>query len=242
MTNRARSVGLVVVAAVALGVLASSAAGSPVFYTKVEVGATASTPVKFSGTFPFPPPVVFEGTISKTKMACELSSSVTGEVTGSTSVKNVVITFRDCRSGNPSRCTTAGEVEGTIKTDALEGELGDVTPGVPGLRLFDEATGRGGVFASFTCMGGAIGGQWRGSFIGQLYGASGNTVSEAKFAASHKLTYAQKGGIQKVTEFVGEEAMEQLEGKLGEGSYELTGIAGVATFTSEGVSNLGFTK
>jgi hypothetical protein len=237
--TRMRILGLAVVAACALGGVASSAGASPVFYTKVEAGATASAPIQFSGSFPST--VIFEGNVSKTKMACELPSTMTGEVTGPTTVKNVVIIFNDCRLGNPSKCTTAGEAEGTIKTAALEGELGDVKPGVPGLRLFDEAA-RGGVFASFTCMGGTVGVTWRSSFIGQLSGASGNTVSEGAFVSAHKLTYAQKAGVQKFTELVGDEAMQQLESKWGEGSFERTGIAGAATLTAAGVSNLGFTK
>jgi hypothetical protein len=104
-----------------------------------------------------------------------------------------------------------GDPEGTIKSHLLEGELGDVKAGVPGLRLFSEATGRGGEFAAAECFGGAVGLKVRGSVIGQLSGASGNAVSEGKSSTSHSLKFVRMNGIQKFTQFVGEEAMEQLE-------------------------------
>jgi hypothetical protein len=236
--KRTRIVGLALVAAVALSVAASSATASPVFYTKVEVGATASTAVKFTGTLGF---VFLEGNVSKTGIECS-AGTVTGEVTGPTTTQNVVVIFKACKLGDGATCTSAGESDGSIKTNVLKGELGDVRPGVPGLRLLNEATSRGGAFAAFACVGGAVGVKMRGSLIGQLSGACGNTVSEGKFVASQKLSFAQKGGVQKFTEFVGEEAMEQLESKWGEGAYEKSGLVGVATLKAEGVSNLGFTK
>jgi hypothetical protein len=235
--RRTRILGLAVVATVALSVVASSATASPVFYTKVEFGATASTPVKFAGTLG---PVFFEGEVSKTKFECS-GGTLTGEVTGATTTKNAVVTFVGCKYGS-GECNSAGEPEHVITTHVLEGALGDVKAGVPGLRLFDEAGGKGAELITFTCFGGAVGVKVRGSVIGQLSGASGNTVSEGKFSASHSLKFVEKDGIQKFNQFLGEEAMEQLELKSGEGVYEKEGFSAVATFTSEGVSNLGFTK
>jgi hypothetical protein len=232
--RRTRILGLALVAAFALSVAASSATASPVFYTKVEMGATANTPVKFSGTLG---PLFLEGHVSKTKIECS-AGTVAGEVTGATMTKNVVVTFKGCAM----QCTSPGDPEGTIKSHVLEGELGDVKAGVPGLRLFSEATGRGGEFAAAECFGGAVGLKVRGSVIGQLSGASGNAVSEGKFSTAHSLKFVRMNGIQKFTQFVGEEAMEQLETKTGEGSYEKSGLSAEAIFTAEGISNLGFTK
>jgi hypothetical protein len=227
---------LVLVAAFALSVVASSATASPVFYTKVEVGATASTPVKFTRTFG---PGFIEGQVSRTKTEC-FAGTLSGEVSGATTTKNIVATFTGCKTGT-GECHSAGEPEHTIKTLALAGELGDVKAGVPGLRLFNEATGRGGELAPFTCFGGAIGVKVRGSVIGQLTGATGSTVSEGKFTASHQLKFAETAGLQKFALFLGESTSEQLESKVGEGSYENSGVVGVATLEAEGVSNLGFT-
>jgi hypothetical protein len=235
--KRIRILGLAFVAVFALSVVASSASGSPVFYTKVEFGATASTPVKFSGTVGA---LFFEGNIGKTKIECS-GGTVSGEVTGATTAKDVVFGLKGCKAGT-GECNSAGEPEGAVNTNALEGELGDVMSGVPGLRLFDEATGRGGVLLSFTCFGGAVGVKVRDSFIGQLSGASGSIVQEAKFSASHTLKMVEKDGIQKFSLFVGESLSEQLEWKEGEGAYEKSGLSAIVTFTSEGVSNLGFTK
>ena len=234
---RMRVLAVAAAAACALGVVASSATASPVFYTKVAVGATASTPVKFAGTLGA---LFWEGHVSKTKIECS-SGTVSGEVTGATTVKGVVFRLKGCKTGS-GECRSAGEPEHGIKTNVLEGELGDVMPGVPGLRLFDEATGRGGELLPFTCFGGAIGVKGRGSFIGQLSGASGSTVTEGKFAASHTLKMVEKEGLQKFSLFVGESLSEQLEFKTGEGNYEKTGLSALVTLTSEGVSNLGFTK
>jgi hypothetical protein len=235
--KRIRILGLALVAGFALSVVASSATASPVFYTKVEVGATASTPVKFTGTLGA---TFFEGSVSKTKIECS-TGTLSGEVSGSMTTKSVAVTLKGCKTGS-GNCRGAGEPESVLKTSSLEGELGDVTPGVPGLRLFDEATGRGGELMSFTCLGGSIGVKVRGSFIGQLSGASGSTVPEGKFATSHSLKMVEKAGVQKFSLFVGESLSEQLEQKAGEGAYEKVGLSAVATLTSEGVSNLGFTK
>jgi hypothetical protein len=233
--RRIRILGIVLVGLFALSIAASSATASPVFYTKVEFGATASTPVKFTGTLG---PVFIRIVPSQSVFECARVGTVTGEVTGPTTTQNVVVTFNGCSEG----CTSTGEPEGTIKTHVLEGELGDATATVPGLRLFNQATGRGGEFAAFGCFGGAIGVKLRGSVIGQLGGAAGHTVSEGKFVASHALKFVQRDGMQKFTRFVGEEAVEQLETKDGEGPYEKSGLSAEATLTAEGVSTLGFTK
>jgi hypothetical protein len=127
---------------------------------------------------------------------------------------------------------------------SLEGELGDIkTASLPGVRLFDEAGGKGAELAAFSCAGGAVAVKVKGSIIGSLSGASGLSVGEAKFATSQKLTFAEAAGIQKYSKFAGEVGSEQLEAKTGaEGAYEKSGQSVIATLKAEGVSNLGTTK
>jgi hypothetical protein len=233
--KRIRIVGLALVAVFALSVVASSATAAPVFYTKVEVGATANKPIKFTGTLGA---AFLEGQVSKTKIECE-KGTATGEVTGATIAKNNVTHFTGCKSGGfPCENAAAGE----IVTKVLEAELGEVKTGIPGERLFDEKEGKGAELAAFSCAGGAVPVKVKGSVIGQLSGAQGNTVEEGKFASSNKLTFAESGGIQKFTKFIGEAGSEQLESKAGEGAYEKGGQSVIATLKANGNSNLGFTK
>jgi hypothetical protein len=235
--KRMRIVGLALVAVFALSVVASSATASPVFYTKVAMGGTASTPVKFTGALG---PAFLEGAVSKSKIECS-AGTASGEVTGPTTTKNNITKFTGCKaSGFP--CNSTGAGEGEIVTKKLEGELGDVKVGTPGVRLFDEGTGKGGELAAFSCAGGAIAVKVKGSVIGQLSGAAGNVVSEGKFASSNTLAFAEAAGIQKFNKFVGEVSSEQLEAKVGEGAYEKSGQSVSAKLKAEGVSNLGFTK
>jgi hypothetical protein len=218
-----------------LALIAASAMASPVFYTKVVVDGVGA-PVNFTGTLGA---AFIEGSVSKSKMSCT-AGTTSGEASGATTVSGMVITFTGCTLGFP--CQSLGQPEGVVVTKALAGELGDVKSGVPGLRLFDEAGGRGGELAAFSCAGGAFAVKEKGSLTGSLGGASGSTVSEGKFPASISVAWAQAGGIQKYTKFVGESGSEQVEWKVGEGGYEDVGYSLTATLKAEGVSNLGLTK
>jgi hypothetical protein len=230
-----RMMGLALVAVFALSIAASTATASPVFYTKVVVGGTASGPIKFTGTLG---PAFLEGQVSKTKIECS-AGTANGEVTGATLTKKNVTVFTGCKSGT-FKCENGAE--GVITTKSLEGELGALTASVPGIRLFDEGTGKGGELAAFSCAGGSIGVKVKGSVIGSLSGAAGNVVGEGKFASTNKLTFAEAAGIQKYNKFVGEAGSEQLESKVGEGGFEKSGQSVIATLKGEGTSNLGFTK
>jgi len=233
--KRMRMMGLLLVVVFAFSVAASSASAAPVFYTKVVMGGTASAPVTFTGTLG---PAFLEGEISKTKIECS-SGTANGEVTSSTLTKKNITKFTGCKTGS-FPCENAGA--GEIVTKSLEGELGDVKVGTPGIRLFDEGTGKGGELAAFSCASGSIAVKVKGSVNGQLSGAAGNTVSEGKFAASNKLTFAESAGKQKFNKFIGEAGSEQLESKAGDGGFEKSGQSVVATLKATGVSNLGFTK
>jgi hypothetical protein len=232
--KRMRIMGLLVVAVFAISVAATTASASPVFYGKAAIGSTVGT-VQFTGTLGA---AFLEGQVSKTKIECS-AGSANGEVTGPTTTKKNVTVFTGCKTGS-FPCGNTGET--TITTKSLEGELGDVKAGIPGIRLFDEGTGKGGELAAFSCAGGAIAVKVKGSVIGQLSGAAGTTPFDGKFAASNKLTFAEAGGIQKFNKFVGEAGSEQLESKAGEGGFEKSGQSVIATLKAAGVSNLGMTK
>lgn len=232
--KRIRIVGLALVAVFALSVFAASASAlEPVFYTKVEYGQTANTHIKFTGTLGA---AFLEGQVSKTKIEC-VKGTATGEVTGPKTTENNVTLFKECQTGGIP-CKNQGSNEILVKT--LKGELGEVKAGIPGQRLFDQAGGKGAVLAEFECGGLPV--KVKGSVIGQLSGAAGNTVSEGKFASSNKLTFAEAGGVQKWSKFLGEAGSEQLESKAGAGEYEKGGQSVIVTLKAEGVSNLGFTK
>jgi hypothetical protein len=233
--KRMRMMGLLLVVVFAFSVAATSASASPVFYTKVVMGGTASAPVKFTGTLGA---AFLEGEVSKSKIECS-GGTANFEVTGPTTTKKNITVFTGCKTGS-FPCGNVAET--TIETKSLQGELGDVKTGVPGVRLFDEGTGKGGELAAFSCAGGAIAVKVKGSVIGQLSGASGNNVTEAKFATSQKLTFAESGGKQKWTKFLGEVTSEQLESKAGEGSFEKSGQSVIATLKGPANSNLGTTK
>jgi hypothetical protein len=233
--KRMRMMGLLLVVVFAVSVTASSATASPVYYGKAQVGSTVTLPIKGTGTLGA---AFLEGEVSKTKIECS-GGTANFEVTGPTTTKKNITVFTGCKTGS-FPCGNVAET--TIETKSLEGELGDVKAGTPGVRLFDEGTGKGGELAAFSCAGGAIAVKVKGSVIGQLSGASGNNVTEAKFATSQKLTFAESGGKQKWTKFVGEVGSEQLESKAGEGSFEKSGQSVIATLKGPANSNLGTTK
>jgi hypothetical protein len=233
--KRMRMMGLLLVVVFAVSVTASSATASPVYYGKAQVGSTVTLPIKGTGTLGA---AFLEGEVSKTKIECS-GGTANFEVTGPTTTKKNITVFTGCKTGS-FPCGNVAET--TIETKSLQGELGDVKTGVPGVRLFDEGTGKGGELAAFSCAGGAIAVKVKGSVIGQLSGASGNNVTEAKFATSQKLTFAESGGKQKWTKFLGEVGSEQLESKAGEGSFEKSGQSVIATLKGPANSNLGTTK
>jgi hypothetical protein len=235
--KRIRMVALTLVAVFAMTALAASAsAATPEFYTKAAIGSTAGT-VSFTGTLGA---AFLEGK-SGTKITCKAGTAA-GEVTGPQTTKNNTTTFTGCETqGFP--CENAGA--GTIKTNTLEGTLGNVVAAkTPGIRLFSQSGGRGAELAAFTCASGAIPVKVKGSVIGSLSGASGKTPAEGKFAASDKLSFAEAKGIQKYTKFIageGEAGTEQLESSVSGNPYELSGQSVIVTLKSTPASNLGFT-
>jgi hypothetical protein len=237
--KRIRIVGLCLIAAFAISIVASSVASAaqPVFYTKAVIGGTAPSVVPITGTLGA---AFLEGK-SGTKITCT-GGTATGEVTGPTTTKNNVTKFTGCETGG-FKCES-GATEGEIVTKVLEGTLGNVTATMAAVRLFPEATGRGTELAAFSCAGGAVPVKVKGSVIGSLSGSSGKTVAEGKFGASQKLSFTESLGIQKYSKFLvgeGEAGTEQLESSVSGGAYEKSGQSVVVTLKSVPAYNLGNT-
>jgi hypothetical protein len=234
--TRIKTLGLCLVAAFALSaVVASMAQANPEYYSKGAIGSTVG-PVPFTATTGI---AFLEGHTSKAKIECKKGSG-SGEVdTATTSVKNLT-NFQECEvAGLALPCQNHGTKE--IETKDLQGELGPVSATKPGTRLSPES---GEFLAEFECGGGAIVIKVKGSLIGELSGASGKTPAEGKFGASGTLTFAETGGIQKITKFLGELTGHQLESVVKEGANEHTELSGQsvkATIKSVPASNLGET-
>jgi hypothetical protein len=242
-------VGLCLVAAFAMGMVATASAAQPVFYGVAELGKVVATPIKQSGTFGAS---FLEGNVSKAKITCTSGTS-TGEVTGPTKTTNNIAKFVGCETGG-LKCNSSGKGTGEIDTAALDGVLGSISASLPGVRLFKEGEGgkspKTGLLAEFVC-GGVATVKVKGSVIGSLSGAQGKTVEEGKFAASNKLTFAQAGGVQKYTKFLTGECggnandcgPEQLESNTNGGEFEKGGQSQIVTLkTIPFASKLGFTK
>jgi hypothetical protein len=208
--------GLLCVAVVALGA-GTASASAPVFFGKAAVGsAVASVPFTFTAEASF-----FEGA-GGTKVTCK-SGGGSGEITGATEVSNVTLAMTGCELGG-GQCGTEPHNEIAFKT--LAGSLGNVTPTIPGIRLFDQAGGRSAPPLEFTCAGGAVRVKVRGSLIGALTGASGTSVQEGKLALAPKIAFVENKGIQKYVQFLpgeGEAGAEQLELSSG-GGFEPVGL------------------
>jgi hypothetical protein len=246
--KRIMMVGLALCALFAFSV-ASASATQPVFYGVAEIGKTVASPIKISGTLGA---AFLEGKESKAKITC-VAGTATGEVTTTTKTTNNVTTFTGCETSG-LKCNSTGDPEGTIKTAALDGVLGNVTATLPGIRLFAPGEGgkspKTGNLATFECGGGVVKVKVFGSVIGSLSGAQGKTVEEGKFAASTKLTFAETAGKQKYEKFLAGECggnandcgPEQLSSDIN-GTIELGGQSVIATLkTIPFASKLGFTK
>jgi hypothetical protein len=243
--KRIKALGLCLVAAFALAAVAASiasASATPEYYTKASVGTVAPS-VPFTATSAT---AFLEGKTSGVKIQCKSSTS-TGEVNGAkTSVKNVSL-FKECEiAGLALPCENVGPKE--IETKSLAGELGAITTALPGTRLKPES---GEFLADFNCAGGGVLIKVKGSLIGSLSGAAGETPAEGKFASTGKLTFKTTKGAQQYTKFLGEAEGHQLESVVSEFNTEkkefvtheeLSGQSVIATIKSVPASNLGETK
>jgi hypothetical protein len=228
----------VCILAFATAAIAQSASAEPVFLTKTVVVEGAKIPLTATLGAAF-----LEGSVSKSKIECSAGTGH-GEVTGPKTSKNNVTTFTGCKSGGFS--CQSGATEGVITTNVLEGVLNGITSSLPGVRFFPEATGRGGELAAFNCAGGAIAVKVKGSLIGSASGAAGSNAETGKLLTTGKITFAESAGIQKYTSFSeGPEKgeREQLEAKVGEGSFEKSGQSVIVSLkTVPSTWGLGVTK
>jgi hypothetical protein len=217
--RRIRVMGLCLVAVVASAVFAASASAEPEFVTKAVVGEAVSS-VPFSGTIG---PSYWESA-SLTKITCT-SGAVVGEVTGPKSLANIVLTLQGCETAG-GKVQTTGMPEGTVVTKTLAGILGGITSSLPGIKLYSQAEGKGGVVLEANSNG-AVLITWKGEVTGSLAGAAGENPATGKLLSSFKLSLTQtKGAIQKYKGFSeGEEAglLGQLLTSVNGGAFELDG-------------------
>jgi hypothetical protein len=230
------TLGLCLAAALATGALASPiASAEPEFLTKAVVKEGEKIP--FSGTIG---PSFFESK-SGTKITC-VAGTVTGEVTGPKSVGNTVVTTTGCEAGG-GECKNGAAKE--IKSNVLAGTLGGITATMPGVKLFSEAEGKGGVAIEFKCAG-VLNVFLKGEVTGSVAGAAGTGPETGKLLASLKLRYVESGGIQKYKGFSeGPEAglMGQLDASFGGGGFEPAGWSIAPTVqTVPSTWQLGVTK
>src|SRR5262249_48154336 len=150
--------GVCVLAALTVGAaLSTAAAAEPEFLTKAVVGEPAPSNVPFTGTTSA---VFFEGAISKAKITCT-AGTFEGEATGAKTVGNVVIRLTGCETSG-CKVNTEGQPEGVLLTEVLAGKLGGVTSTLPGIKLFSQAEGKGGVLLHAGVGGCAVKIKWIG--------------------------------------------------------------------------------
>jgi hypothetical protein len=236
--KRIRIVGLCLVAAFAMSAVAAGTASAtiPEFLTKAVVGETAPTNIPLSGTVG----VAVLETVAKNKVECKdaAGTAISGTVTSKNTTAKNVTKFTECKSGE-FVCENAGA--GIIETKPLEGELGPITASLPGIRLWAEGN-KGGVLASFTCAGGAIKIEVRGTITGSLGGSAGSDEFTGKLLPTGSLTFSQSAGTQKYQGFEGGEK-GQLESNLNGGAFEKAGQSVVAKLkTVPSTLELGVTK
>jgi len=241
-----KTMGMLLVAVCALGALVATSAlasGSPEFYTKAAVNsAVTSVPYTSSSTTSF-----LEGKTSGLKIECKTSTG-TGEANSATTNAKVITLFKSCEIvGLALPCENKGAGSKEIETNPLKGEIGAISNTVPGVRLSGESSP---YTAAFECAGGGVLIKAKGTLIGSLTGASGETVAEGKLPASAKLTLKATKGVQQYTHFLTGPS-EQLTSVVSEfseakGEYvtheELSAQNQTATLKSVNPDDLGFTK
>jgi hypothetical protein len=232
-------VGLCLTAAIAIGAVTSAAASAePEFLTKAVVPEGSSIPLAGSVA-----PSTWE-TKNGTKLTCT-TGTITGEVTGPKSLANTVLLLKGCE-GSGCLFESAGKPEGTVESDVLAGTLGGVTATLPGIKLFSQSEGKGGMVIEAAACGGAIPLKWKGEVTGSVSGSAGEGPETGKLLSSFKLTLTQSKGVQKYQGF--SEGLEsgllgQLESSFGGKAYEPNGWAVALTLkTVPSTWELGITR
>ncbi len=142
-----------------------------------------------------------------------------GKLSSPTTVKGLVVTFTGC-STMFRPCTSPGAKRGEVRTAPLEGQVGAISEGVPGL-----LAASGGTIASMACEGLIV--TLSGGFIGEITGDV-NTMSK-----SFTLTYSEtEGGEPAVTRLEGGET-EVLESLFDGSGPFVTALRGEITNKTE---------
>jgi hypothetical protein len=167
--------------------------------------------------------VAFE-TVSAHKIACTGETGA-GEYTGRKTVGAVTFDFTGCEMSG-SKCTSAGALEGEIRTTAFNGTLGVITASSEpvkdtiGLDLAPAVEGE--PVAAFEC--GATSVSMRGSVI--------VPVQRNAMKLTANLVFAQSKGHQKPESFAGEPT-DVLEASFAEGPFGQIGLKLTAVQTNE---------
>jgi len=230
--KRMRILGLCLVAAFALAVVAASSASAaqPTFYecAKVAAGAgkytnkTCSTEgtgkkAKYELKEGIGKPKVFKGSgKSATLHTPALGGEITcktfkdeGKLTSPTTEGAVLSTFSTCTTEG-KKCSSTGEKAGTIKTFALAGETGTISGGSgAGVDLKPE---KGELLAEFNCEGLEV--KVKGSVIGEEKPVNTFTKDE------YSVFQVNGSGYQEYKSFVGGPEDVLLSEIAGTGPYE----------------------
>ncbi len=155
--------------------------------------------------------------VNRTRVTCK-GETGTGEYTGAglTTVGGVVLAFTDCE-GLGAKCSTAGDAEGEVVTNPLEGVIGIIQRGEGagankvGLELFPGA--RTGNVIEFAC----------GVTPVSVRGAVIVPVPANKMRLSSELRYSARKGRQEPESFLGE-PKAVLEASFDLGPFEQLGL------------------
>jgi alpha-tubulin suppressor-like RCC1 family protein len=155
-------------------------------------------------------------TPSKARVTCVAVSGM-GQITGLATVGAVVMTFSGCESEG-GKCTTSGQSEGVLESEALEGNLGweQKTDTKVALALYP--VGQTGPFMQYSCAGNEV----------VLAGSVLAPAETNKMSQTNTLEYAAGKGKQMPEAFEGQPA-DVLENSRG----EQVGLSFKATQTDE---------
>lgn len=197
MKHMVRTLGLALVAVLAVGALSVATASAAL----PEFKAT-SFPVTFTAVNE-EVPKLHSSVLGEKNIECKTSSSA-GEVQNSKEVGKITVTYKECKEeGTSNACTTSGHSSGEIATNVLKGRIGYVLPKSGKITGVELEPASGTVFAAFTCTGAANNVTVEGCTIGEATPLNViSTEGHLTFAeSSKKQLYTEiEGGVHKPCE------------------------------------------